>query len=154
MKVVAFNGSARKKGNTAMLLNMVREELGPQGTSDEAKQIRSRLGEIKVKIDTLLDSLTPLNKEFVDEKLTSLKAEKDRLEARLVEIDSPRPRVNVKAIVDAGIAHLRRFGELLAHGVYRGTESRSAGFPGPYRAISEQEARGRALLHSPDELFF
>lgn len=83
---------------------------------DEAKLARARLAEIRVKIDTLLDSLTPTNKEFVDEKLTSLKAEKDRLEGRLLNLEIARPRVNVKAVVDAGIAQLRRFGELLAHG--------------------------------------
>jgi multimeric flavodoxin WrbA len=35
MKVVAFNGSARAKGNTAMLLNMVLDELGREGIETE-----------------------------------------------------------------------------------------------------------------------
>jgi len=35
MKVVAFNGSARKKGNTAILLNTVLEELGKKGLETE-----------------------------------------------------------------------------------------------------------------------
>jgi multimeric flavodoxin WrbA len=35
MKVVAFNGSAREKGNTAILLNMVLEELEKEGIKTE-----------------------------------------------------------------------------------------------------------------------
>jgi multimeric flavodoxin WrbA len=35
MKVVAFNGSARSKGNTAILLNVVLEELGREGIETE-----------------------------------------------------------------------------------------------------------------------
>ncbi len=35
MKVVAFNGSARAKGNTAILLNLVLDELGKEGIETE-----------------------------------------------------------------------------------------------------------------------
>jgi multimeric flavodoxin WrbA len=35
MKVVAFNGSARAKGNTAILLNIVLDELGKEGIETE-----------------------------------------------------------------------------------------------------------------------
>jgi multimeric flavodoxin WrbA len=35
MKVIAFNGSARKKGNTAFLLGLVLEELGSEGIETE-----------------------------------------------------------------------------------------------------------------------
>lgn len=35
MKVVAFNGSARKQGNTAILLNTVLDELGKEGLETE-----------------------------------------------------------------------------------------------------------------------
>ena len=35
MKVIAFNGSARKEGNTAMLLNTVLEELSAEGIETE-----------------------------------------------------------------------------------------------------------------------
>src|SRR5512140_2520237 len=35
MKVVAFNGSARKEGNTAILLNTVLEELEKEGLETE-----------------------------------------------------------------------------------------------------------------------
>ena len=35
MKVVAFNGSARAKGNTAILLNVVLDELGKEGIETE-----------------------------------------------------------------------------------------------------------------------
>lgn len=42
MKVVAFNGSARKDGNTAMLLNLVLEELGAEGIGTELIQLSGR----------------------------------------------------------------------------------------------------------------
>ncbi len=35
MKVVAFNGSARKEGNTALLLNTVLAELSAEGIETE-----------------------------------------------------------------------------------------------------------------------
>ena len=39
MKVVAFNGSARKDGNTAMMLNMVLDELKKEGVDTELVQL-------------------------------------------------------------------------------------------------------------------
>jgi multimeric flavodoxin WrbA len=39
MKVVAFNGSARKDGNTAILLNLVLEELKKEGIGIELVQL-------------------------------------------------------------------------------------------------------------------
>ena len=100
-------------GGRKHLERLVKEELGPQKGVEQAETIRVTLADVKAKIDTLLESLTPLNKEFVDEKLRTLKTDKDRLEGRLVALGGPRPQVNVRAIVDAGIARLGRFGELL-----------------------------------------
>ena len=42
MKVVAFNGSARKDGNTAILIEMVFEELRKQGIKTELIQLAGR----------------------------------------------------------------------------------------------------------------
>ena len=39
MKVTAFNGSARKDGNTAILINHVFEELGKEQSFREIKEI-------------------------------------------------------------------------------------------------------------------
>ena len=39
MKVVAFNGSARKDGNTAILVNRVLEELEKEGIETEIVQL-------------------------------------------------------------------------------------------------------------------
>jgi DNA invertase Pin-like site-specific DNA recombinase len=105
-----------RSGGRKILERLVREEIGPDANRDETRRLKNRLGEIRTRIDTLLDSLTPTNKEFVDEKLVVLKKEKDALEARLSALDAPRPKVDVKAVVDAGIAQLGRFRELLDHG--------------------------------------
>jgi multimeric flavodoxin WrbA len=42
MKVVAFNGSARKNGNTAMLVNYVFEELQREGIATELMQLSGK----------------------------------------------------------------------------------------------------------------
>jgi len=42
MKVIAFNGSARKDGNTAILIKMVFEELGKEGISTELFQFAGK----------------------------------------------------------------------------------------------------------------
>jgi len=42
MKVVAFNGSGRKDGNTAILLNWVLDELSKQGIENELIQLAGR----------------------------------------------------------------------------------------------------------------
>ena len=42
MKVVAFNGSARKDGNTAILLNYVLAELKKEGIDTELVQLAGK----------------------------------------------------------------------------------------------------------------
>ena len=42
MKVIAFNGSARKNGNTAILLNQVLQELGKHGIQTESVELAGR----------------------------------------------------------------------------------------------------------------
>ena len=42
MKVIAFNGSARKDGNTAKLINYAFEELGKEGVETELLQLSGR----------------------------------------------------------------------------------------------------------------
>ena len=42
MKVIAFNGSARKDSNTAIMLNVVLEELNKQGIDTELYQLAGK----------------------------------------------------------------------------------------------------------------
>ena len=42
MKVIAFNGSARKDGNTALLLNTVLDELKAEGIDTELYQLAGK----------------------------------------------------------------------------------------------------------------
>jgi multimeric flavodoxin WrbA len=44
MKIVAFNGSARKDGNTAILINYVLKELDKQGIETELLQLAGKKG--------------------------------------------------------------------------------------------------------------
>jgi DNA invertase Pin-like site-specific DNA recombinase len=105
------------KGGRSLLEQIVKEEVEPKnGSAEEVDCVRLTRDAIRQKIDTLLDSLTPTNKEFIDEKLRNLKAERDRLEARLIALDAPMQHVDVQSIVDDGIARLAGLGQLLAHG--------------------------------------
>ena len=103
-------------GGRKRLERLIEDELGSGDGQEEIYRIRQSLDGIHTKIETLLDSLTPTNKDLVDERLRTLKADKGRLEARLAAMGGPRPRVDVRAVVNAGISRLGRLGELLEHG--------------------------------------
>ncbi len=59
--------------------------------------------------------------------------------------DAARPRVNVKAVVDAGMAQLRRFGELLAHGSIEEQKSLVQAFLARIE-LSPRDGRGEAYF--------
>src|SRR5437899_331676 len=71
VSLMAYSSRARRQaGPVVKITGRVRHFLFPQNAGH---YLQTRLGEIRRKIDSLLDSLTPTNKEFVDEKLTTLK---------------------------------------------------------------------------------
>jgi site-specific DNA recombinase len=84
---------------------------------DQLERCERRVGQINARIDELVESLTPTNKEFVDQKLASLKEERDDLTAHL---DSYQKRsvtsVDIDSIVRDVIENIRRFDELFAEG--------------------------------------
>jgi site-specific DNA recombinase len=83
----------------------------------EVTEITSKLGEINDRIDTLLDSLTPINKEFVDGKLVGLKGQKESLETRLSELQSiDEEEVDCRAIAEQIMATVNRFEDLFPYG--------------------------------------
>jgi hypothetical protein len=90
---------------------------GQPDTDGEVSGIRTNLREIEGKIDNLLESLTPINKEYVDRKLISLGQEKEALESRLKELESvTRQEVDCDAVADEIMAAVSGFDCLFEHG--------------------------------------
>ena len=62
MKVIAFNGSARKEGNTAVLLNLVLDELKAEGIETE----KMSADEFTNFVASEIAKWTPVAKSVVD----------------------------------------------------------------------------------------
>lgn len=54
----------------------------------EVREAKQRLREIERKADELPEMMTPAHREFVDEKLTPMRREREALEARLAELQA------------------------------------------------------------------
>jgi predicted nuclease with TOPRIM domain len=65
----------------------------------------------------LLESLTPVNKQYVDKKIVALGQEKEALEARLRELESMQQQeVDCDALADEIMAAVNGFNGLFEHG--------------------------------------
>jgi DNA invertase Pin-like site-specific DNA recombinase len=83
----------------------------------ETRDIEKRAKVIDMKIDTLLESLTPENKRFVDPKLVALGDERDVLQQRLRELKANREEeVDTGALADTIMAAVSGFDDLFPHG--------------------------------------
>jgi hypothetical protein len=83
----------------------------------EAKEVKRRLREVNETKRRLIASLTPTNKEILDEEFEKLKSEGKVLEARLGELKSmKREEVDVDATVEEIMATVTQFEDLFASG--------------------------------------
>ena len=83
----------------------------------ERRDVDKRINAINGKIDTLLESLTPENKRFVDPKLVTLGDERDMLEGRLRELEGMRgEEVDANVLADEIMATVSGFDDLFPHG--------------------------------------
>ena len=83
----------------------------------DASRIRERLEQMDAAVRRLVDSLSPVNKEFVDQRLLELKRERDELERHLKDqSDRPKREVNFDAVVDDILRDIRRFDGVFHHG--------------------------------------
>jgi hypothetical protein len=83
----------------------------------EVAQITAGLSEVANRVDVLIDSLTPVNKEFVDKKIVELKEKKEMLEARLAEMQTmKREEVDCHEIAEQVMATVSRFEDLFPYG--------------------------------------
>ena len=84
---------------------------------EEMRDIRARLKGIDESIDRLLDSITPINKEFIDKKLLALGSEKKALEEKLKQLEvKPDDLVNPDQMANDIVQGLVKFRELFEQG--------------------------------------
>jgi len=71
------------------LAQAVKEQIGSEAGEFVAarKRAQKELSKVKKIVNNLLDNITSTNREFVDQRLTELKQQKQQLEARLEELD-------------------------------------------------------------------
>ncbi len=76
-------------GGRSKLARAVKEQIGSEAEEFVAarKRARKELSKVKKIINNLLDNITSTNREFVDQRLTELKQQKQQLQARLEELD-------------------------------------------------------------------
>jgi len=105
-------GRDRLQASIARDLVSERRDPGP-----ERQRLRERIKTIDIRVDTLLESLTPENKRFVDPRLVALGDERDGLEARLRELETVnQEEVDCDALADEIMASVSCFEDLFREG--------------------------------------
>ncbi len=83
----------------------------------ESRALRKKIEDIDKTIDRLLESLTPINKEYVDRKLIGLKREHDQLEQELEALEAlPSQIVDIGAVADEIIESMGPFKYIFKEG--------------------------------------
>ena len=108
-------------GGMKRLRQYVREELerttGTPTTS--LKEVNAELSRLKADIDRLLDSITSVNKDLIDERLLEIKKRRRELEARRETIvRNAERKVDLEAATTAALAYLKHFKEVLGRGTF------------------------------------
>lgn len=106
------------EGGEELLRSVFQKCLEPSDDiTDHVQRCKRRVGEISARIDELLESLTPTNKEFVDQKLRALKEERDDLTAQK-EVFQRRAtaKVDSDSLIRDVIESIRKFDEVFAEG--------------------------------------
>jgi len=108
-------------GGMSMLRTYVQEELAQALAHPKAELVRVQDERARLKADTdrLLASLTPVNAEFIDEKLLEIKRRLRELEDRVETLAQVAERdLDLEAATDAALAYLGRFREVLDRGAF------------------------------------
>ena len=79
--------------------------------------VRREIATLKRDVDRLLTNLTAANRDFVDEKLGAIRRRLQELKGREEELQAQTGKaVDEKVVVEAALAHVGRFRDILAHG--------------------------------------
>ena len=81
------------------------------------KDLDAEMSRLAADMDRLIDSITPINKDLIDERLIKLKKRRRELEARReTQVRLAQQKVDVEAATRAALAYMTRFREVLGHG--------------------------------------
>jgi site-specific DNA recombinase len=106
-------------GGKRKLRDAIAKELRSCGPDpkEERRRTEARLKSIDADINRLLDSLTPVNKEFVDKKLVGLGSEQKELQEELKQSEVvPEGQINPDELAEQIVTGLVGFEELLGQG--------------------------------------
>lgn len=105
-------------GGDTLLRRVIKKALAPDPAVDEnRKRLERRADEVARRIDELIELISATNKEFIDRKLETLKAERDQLNDQLAELGAQQNRLgSIDALVDEALESIRGLSELLAEG--------------------------------------
>jgi hypothetical protein len=108
-----------KKGGDKVMRRFVREalaETGPKAKKALA-DVTGEIARLKKDVDRLLTNLTEANRDFVDEKLGEIRRRLRDLEAKQEDLQARATRApDIEATVEAALAQVRRFRQVLAKG--------------------------------------
>jgi len=107
-----------EEGGDRLLRRMIKKALSLDPSAERhRKEWEQRLAESDRRIDELMNSLTPVNKEFVDRKLKGIAMERGQLRDRLADLDAHRSRAgDLDALVEEALRSIREFDEVFAEG--------------------------------------
>jgi DNA invertase Pin-like site-specific DNA recombinase len=108
-------------GGRALLRRYVREEMAQALGSprEDLRRTEADLDRVKADIKRLLASLTPANRDLVDEEIVELKGRRRDLDSRVEALrGAARAHVDLDAAVEAAMGRLGRFREVLEHGTF------------------------------------
>ena len=107
------------KGGKQKLREAIARELRSCGSDpkEEMRDIRAKVKSIDESINRLLDSISPINKEFIDKKLLELGSERKALEENLKQLEvMPHEQVNPDEMANDIVQGLVKFSELFEQG--------------------------------------
>ena len=139
------------KQGRAMLAEAIRDVYG-SFDADRAEKERRRLldgqAEAERKIERLIENATPTTREFVDKRVTELKAELDQAAVRLQELDAAADRaLEVETVIPEVLGYMERFDEVVAAGTVDEKRRFLRAFTRRVE-LDPDTGRGRAELYS------
>jgi len=121
----------------------VREILGSGDGADprdEIPRLRKRIRELDARVGELMDSISPANRDFIDEKRQAIRHEREDLDRQIAELEAiATAEVDQDRLVEDVLAGMREFAKVVEEG-----------------SVEEKKIFARAFVHAmevdPDAL--
>ena len=107
------------RGGEATLRRFITDEIlsKVQDPREDIAKAKSALAGLQTEADRLLDIATPANRDFIDERLARIRAQRQALDSRLADLQRVEYRpVDLEAATTDALAYLGRFREVLESG--------------------------------------